>query len=62
MKEVTTFEFTELDTSDQAVAIIKKDDVRVSIALSIEHDGDLHVVMSKEDARLLVAALMTAIA
>jgi len=62
VEEVTTFGFTELDTSDHAVAIVKKDDVRVSIAFSIEHDGDLQVVMSKEDARRLVAALMTAIA
>ena len=44
------------------IEFVKKDDARVSIAFSIEHDGDLQVVMSKEDARRLVAALMTAIA
>ena len=57
MKESATIIFRDAESSDEAVAIIRYDTNHVALCLSLKSDGDLEVVMEKEDARRLLVAL-----
>jgi hypothetical protein len=61
MKEAATIKFIELDTSSEALAIVRYDQASVAVCLSVQSNGDVEVVMRKEDARALLEALRTAI-
>ena len=52
--------FKDAESSDEAVAIVRYDDSRVSLCLSLKSDGDTEVVMTKADARKLLEALKRA--
>lgn len=60
MKLAATITFTDLDSSDEAVAIVRSDESSVAVGLSLKSDGDLQVVMKKSDAILLADALQKA--
>jgi len=62
MKEAATITFKDAESSDEAVAIVRYDEDRVAICLSLKSDGDVEVVMRKEDAGKLAEALKRAIA
>ena len=61
MKEAATIKFTELETADEALAIVRYDEVAVAVCLSVKSTGDLEVVMTKENARDLMEALRAAV-
>jgi len=61
MKEPVTIKFEDLETRREALAIVRYDDSCVVIALSHKEDGDLQVVMSKEQASKLLEALNAAV-
>ncbi len=60
MKEAATIKFKDAESSDEAVAIVRYDESRVAICLSLKSDGDVEVVMNKADAGKLVEALRNA--
>jgi hypothetical protein len=61
VQDAGTIRFEEVETSAAALAIIRYDSTSVTICLSLEGNGDVEVVMKKEDARALLEALKTAI-
>ena len=60
MKEAATITFKDVESSDEAVAIVRYDESRVALCLSLKFDGDLEVVMTKADAGKLLDALKKA--
>ena len=61
MKEAATINFTEVDNSDDACAVVRYDEASVAICISLKSNGDMEVVMRKEDAKQLMDALKKAI-
>lgn len=61
MIEAVTIKFEDLETKQEALAIVRYDDRYVVIALSHKEDGDLQVVMNKEQAIQLLEALKIAV-
>jgi len=61
MKEVATIRFTEVETSGEALAIVRYDEDAIAICLSMKSNGDMQVVMKKKDAKALLAAMRTAV-
>jgi hypothetical protein len=61
MKEASTIEFKDLETSDDALAIVRYDKSSVALCLSLKSNGDVEVFMAKTDARSLIDALTTAV-
>ena len=62
MEQIATIAFKERETGSDAAAIVKRDADSVALALTIQSDGDILVVMSREDARRLLDALQAALA
>jgi len=60
MKTSRTILFTELETSDEGLIVIRSDEGSVALALSLRTNGDMEVVMSKVDAKRLLEALSEA--
>jgi hypothetical protein len=60
MKEAATITFKDAESSDEAVAIVRYDESRVALCLSLKSDGDTEVVMTKADTRKLIEALKRA--
>jgi hypothetical protein len=61
MTEPVTIQFEDLETRQEAIAIVRYDHSCVVLALSHKEDGDLQVVMKKEQARKLLEALKAAV-
>lgn len=61
MIESGTIGFNEIESGGEALAIVRYDEDRVSLCLSIRSGADLEVVMGKADALRLVAALNRAL-
>ena len=61
MTEAVTIQFEDLETKQEALAIVRYDDSCVVVALSHKEDGDMQVVMNKEQALKLLEALKTAL-
>ena len=61
MQHVATLVFKDAETSDEAVAVVRRDENAVAVTLSVQHGSDVQVVMSKADARALLEALKTAV-
>jgi hypothetical protein len=62
LEKFTTIKFTDIDTNDEAIAIVRYDENSVVVALSLKSNGDIQVVMKKEDAQKLLGALKKAVA
>lgn len=62
MEEIATITFTECETSSDATAIIRRDAESVALCLTVESNGDLEVVMKRDDAKRLLDALHAALA
>jgi hypothetical protein len=60
VNEAATIRFKDAESSDVAVAIVRYDERRVALCLSLKSNGDIEVVMEKADARKLVEALRKA--
>jgi hypothetical protein len=61
MEQVTIIKFKDLDTSDEALVIVRHDEASVVLGLSLKSNGDVQVVMRKESARELYEALKKAL-
>jgi len=61
MTEAATIRFEDLETRQEALAIVRYDETCVTVALSHKEDGDLQVVMSKDEAKQLLEALKVAV-
>ena len=61
MKEAATITFQDADSSEEAVAIVRYDERRVALCLSLKSDGDVEVVMRKVDVGKLIEALQKAV-
>ena len=61
MKEVATITFRDLETHDEAIAVVRQDDRSVALCLAVHRVADVEVVMSKDDARKLLEALRVAV-
>jgi len=60
MNEAATITIRDVDSSDEAIAIVRYDEGRVALCLSLKSDGDVEVVMNKADAGALIEALRKA--
>jgi hypothetical protein len=61
MTEAATITFQDdAGSSDEAVAIVRYDESRVALCLSLKSDGDIEVVMKKADAKRLIEGLQSA--
>jgi hypothetical protein len=60
MKHAATIKFEDLDENDEALVIVRYDEGRVVLGLSLRTNGDLQVVMNKESARQVILALTEA--
>ena len=61
MKEAATITFKDADSSEEAVAIVRYDESRVALCLSLKSNGDVEVVMKRADAGALIEALKKAV-
>jgi hypothetical protein len=61
MTECASISFTDAESGDTALAVIRRDDRRIALTLSLESNGDIEVFLAKADARRLLAALREAI-
>jgi hypothetical protein len=61
LKDVSTLQFTDLDSHDEVLAIIRANPGIVALALSLKTDGDLEVFFDEKTAQELVDALSTAL-
>jgi len=61
MQHVATIIFKDAETSDEAVAVVRRDENTVAISLSVQHGSDVQVVMNKTDASTFLEALRTAV-
>lgn len=61
MKDPVIIRFRDRDTSDDAIVIVRHDETSVVVGLSLMSNGDLQVVMGKDDARQLLEALRNAL-
>jgi len=58
--EAATINFQDVESSDEAAAIVRYDASRVSLCLSLKLNGDVEVVMNINDAKRLIEALQKA--
>ena len=61
MDKTTVIKFKDLETSDEALAIVQYDKTSVVVGLSLKSNGDMQVVMGKETAKELCDALKEAL-
>ena len=61
MKELTTFTFNDAASGDEGCVVIRYGGDSVAIAVSLSKDGDVEVVMRKQDLSKFVDALTDAI-
>src|SRR5581483_8143215 len=60
MNELTTFTFADAASGDEACVVIRYGDDSVAIAVSLSNDGDVEVVMRKQELTKLIDALTDA--
>ena len=61
MLTAATIRFIDRESSDEAVVIVRHDDVAVGLAISLTSDGDIEVFIGKDAARSLIDALKMAV-
>ena len=61
MQTADTIAFRDVETTDDAVVIVKYDTRHVGLALSLKSNGDIQAVMTKADAARLLTALQRAL-
>ncbi len=60
MKNAGSLRFKDADSGDDAFVSVRYGDTNVALAVSLKQDGDIEVLMSKKDAKVLLDALRTA--
>jgi hypothetical protein len=61
MKEAATITFQQPDNIEAGLVIVRYDEERIGLCISLESDGDLEVFMRKADGRRLLDALKEAV-
>lgn len=61
MEEVATIGFIDVDTGDEAAAIVRTRPGVVGLSLALRSNGDLDVFLGAEDCQALVEALTKAV-
>lgn len=61
MKEAASIIFHDLESSEEAVVIVRYDTEKIALCLSLEKDGDVEVVMDKANTKRLIEALNKAL-
>jgi len=61
MTDAATIKFRDAESSEEAVAMVRYDEHRVAVCLSLKTNGDVEAVMSKADAQKLLEALKVAV-
>ena len=61
IKEIATISFCDGESGTEAVAIIRLCGDRMALAISIQDDGDLEILIDEDTAQKLVAALSVGI-
>ena len=57
---MTSIEFTDSDSGDEAVVLVRSTGDAVGLTISLRRDGDIEVFMPTEKAQELIAALVAA--
>ena len=57
MNDLATFTFHDVGSGDEACVIIRSGEDFVAIAVSLRNNGDIEVVMRKQDLEKLIEAL-----
>ena len=60
MNELTTFTFTDTSSGDEVCVVIRYGDESVAVSMSLSSNGDVEVVMQKQDLSKLIDALIDA--
>lgn len=60
MNEITTLAIQDIESSDEALAIVRYGKDRIALALSQKSNGDIEIVMNKANALALSEALKKA--
>ena len=60
MEELTTFTFNDAASGDEACVVIRYGDGSVALAVSLSSNGDVEVVMPKQELSKLIDALTDA--
>jgi hypothetical protein len=55
--EVATLTFFDADSGEEAVAIVREVPTGIALAVSLQRDGDIEVVLKPSDCEALIAAL-----
>jgi hypothetical protein len=55
--EIATIAFTDCESGDSAVAIVRQCGGVLGVALSLKHDGDVEVFLDPASARKLASAI-----
>ncbi len=61
MDEVDTIHFTDADSQDDAVVLVRAGRNAVALAISLRTDGDIEAVLDRATAERLLVALRAAI-
>ena len=61
MKEAATIRFTDIETSDDGVIVVRYDDQKIGLAVSLRSSSDIEVILDKAAVRQMISALTEAI-
>ena len=57
IQDVATIRFTDHDSGDEAVVIVRRCDDKLSIALSVRGNGDIEVLIDSDTAKRVAEAI-----
>jgi hypothetical protein len=61
MKEVATIQFLDAESNDEGVVVLRASCGLIAVALSLQKDGDLEVVLRLQDCQKLINELQRAV-
>jgi hypothetical protein len=61
MQEIAAVAFLDADSGEEALAIVRAGPAGIALALSLQRDGDIEVVLKPREAEALMAALGEAV-
>jgi hypothetical protein len=61
MKNAPPIAFVDSDSHDEANIFVRYDESTVGLAISLKSNGDIEAFMTKETARMVIAALQEAV-
>jgi nitrate reductase NapAB chaperone NapD len=61
MKQINTIQFTDIDSNDEALIIVRASEEYIALCISKREDGDIEVVFQSKEGEMLLEALQQAI-